>query len=329
MGYRVDVGERLPVTFLFVVSCLACVSGVQAQVTAERASPTGGAVSAPEPAPYALQMLLLDGAAWGAGAVVGALAASQDARRFGDVSATAWGLGAAGSVVLHAAHGQRGRAAAALGIRAIAPPSLALLGLGGACLLSGIATGCAGDGARWGFVAGALLASAADAAFLAREPREPSRLEWYGWQPALLDVGFLAAGSVLVVTSKNDLDRGEAGIGAAVLPWVGGTLVAPIVHACHGRWLAALASFGLRSVGSGFGALAGLMGYCAATGGDSGCTATGAGYGLLAGTIVMAVVDDALLAHAPRDGDAAPQASLVPSLMPSQGGVSIGLRGTL
>jgi hypothetical protein len=83
-----------------------------------------------------------------------------------------------------------------------------------------------------------------------------------------------------------------------VLGYAVGFFGGPIVHFSHAKWGIGFASFGARALGGPLlGALPGLIGYCAATGGVDDCAATGASWGLLGGLVAVDLFDGLVLAR--------------------------------
>jgi len=299
---------------------------------------TGTVHAAPAPAPapapavaggwYGWQILATDASALAIGLAIGAASDDQGNRRFGNVLGSAWGLGMLGSLSVHAAHDNGPRGLAGMGYRLMVPPVVSVIGLGFGCLLSGIADNCASDSARWSFALGAAATTALDVGLLAHERRPAEPREWYGWQTLVIDGAALTAG-VIVTLRRDEPDRRKRIAGLAVLPYVTGLLISPWVHAFHGRWGTALGSLGLRAFAPALGTLAGLSGYCAASGGADACIADGAVYGLLAGTILTATIDIGLMSHEPAEQTRASAGTMTPYVAPHSDGLRAGIAGTL
>jgi hypothetical protein len=327
--------------WLALASMVPASAGAQAQPQAApdaaNAQPSAAAASAaPDPAPavghrwYGWQILATDASALALGLGIAAASGDHGNRRFANAVGSAWGLGMLGSLSVHAAHESSGAGLAGMGYRLMVPPVVSIVGLGFGCLLSGIADDCASDSARWSFAAGALATSALDIGLLARERRPAEPREWYGWQTLVIDGAALTAG-VIVTVRRDEPDRRKRIAGLAVLPYVTGLLISPWVHAFHGRWGTALGSLALRAFAPALGVLAGLGGYCAASGGADECTADGAIYGLLAGTVLTATIDIGLMSH--ESSAAAPTRAsgntLAPYVAPHGDGLRTGIAGTL
>lgn len=307
-------GDRPPPTSFATIP-------IPAATTPQDATPTEANASG---AWYGWQLMLGDVLSMGAGIAVSKLGDAHGDRAFGDGVASAWALGMVNSAIVHGAHHQRLRAGAGIGARLVVAPVGALFGLVGGCLSDN--GGHCSEGARYGFLVGTVAGALLDATILGHEREPDPERAWYGWQPLIIDVAMLGAG-IATVRSK-DLTRSETGAGLAVLPWVFGFTLAPWIHGFHGRWGTALASFAMRSVGVGFGALAGLIGYCSASGGDTGCTNTGATYGLLGGVILASAIDSALLSYAKPDTDTS-SARVMPFVAPDRHGLTLGFSGAL
>jgi hypothetical protein len=314
-------------------------AAAQAPSSADAASGQASTVHtapAPDPTPagandwYGWQILATDASALALGLAIGAASDDQGNRRFGDAVASAWGLGMLGSLSVHAAHDNGGRGLAGMGYRLVAPPVVSVIGLGFGCLLSSIADNCASDSARWGFALGAIGTTALDVGLLAYERRPAEPREWYGWQALVIDGAALTAG-VIATVRRDEPDRRKRIGGLAVLPYVIGVLISPWVHAFHGRWGTALGSLALRAFAPALGVLAGLAGYCAASGGADECTGDGAVYGLLAGTILTATIDIALMSHESVDVSRtrASAGAVTPYVAPHADGLRAGIAGTL
>lgn len=298
-----------------------------AEAHAQSAPPAAQPSTTPatEPQWYGWQILAADAGALAIGLGVGAASGDHDDRRFGDVVGSAWGLGMLGSLTIHAAHQNSGLAVSSLGYHTLVPPLIAVVGLGMGCLFTRIADNCASDSARWGFALGALGTAAFDVALaedqLGREPRH-----WYGWQTLIIDGVSFGAGVVVIASRDPDGRRPRIG-GLGAFPYLTGLLISPWVHAFHGRWGTALGSLALRAFAPALGALAGLTGYCAATGGHDRCTGDGAAYGFFAGTVLTAAIDIGLMSHEKIEPQSARGAasSVVPFAMPHGDGIRAGL----
>jgi hypothetical protein len=304
-----------------------------ASTSAQRGAAVRAAPAA-DPAPavgggwYGWQILATDASALALGLAIGAASDDHGNRRFGNVVAATWGLGMLGSLSVHAAHENGGRALAGMGYRMVVPPVVSFVGMGFGCLLSSIADDCASDSARWGFALGALGTTALDVGLLAYERRPTEPRSWYGWQTLVIDGAALTAG-VIVILRGDEPDRRKRYAGMAVLPLVTGLLISPWVHAFHGRWGTALGSLGLRAFAPALGALVGLSGYCAATGGADDCTGDGAVYGLLGGTVLTAAIDIGLMSHDASAESARAKRTLSPYVAPHADGLQAGISGAL
>lgn len=276
---------------------------------------------------YGWQLLIGDALSLAGGLAVGELGGGTGDLRFGDVAASSWALGMLSSTAIHAAHNPGERTLVGVPARALMAPVGSLLGLAVGCIAASDDSHCASKGARYGFVGGLTLAAVLDAVVFGYDAHEPTTGEWYGWQPLIIDGALLGAG-IYTVARADDLNRAETGIGLAALPWVGGFLFAPWVHGFHGRWSTALLSFGIRSLGVGFGALGGLIGHCAASGAEKGCTDTGATYGLLGGALLAATIDAALMSY-DEAATTADSARVLPFVAPQQRGAVVGFAATL
>jgi hypothetical protein len=315
----------------WLVLSLASSAAAQAKASTPAAVPAAATGPAPaqstrelaEPRWYGWQILATDVSSLAIGLGIGAASKDQGDRRFGDVVGAAWALGSIGSISVHAAHEDPGMALAGLGGRMLLPPLISVIGLGMGCLASDLRDNCASDSARWSFAFGALGASALDIGLFARERRHDQH-HWYGWQSLIIDSAALGAG-IIAFERSHEVDRDERFANVVAFPYLIGFLISPWVHAFHGRWGVALGSLGMRLLLPGVGAVAGLMGYCAATGGVGGCIPDGALYGLLGGTLITEAIDIGLLAQERVEPADAHATAFTPYITPSADGWKAGL----
>jgi hypothetical protein len=299
--------------------------------------------SAPAPADgwYGWQTLMVDGLALGAGLSL----ASSDLRtdrqeppsRLATVGTSLYLIGATTAPAVHFAHRQNGIGLADMGVRLVLPALGSVVGMATYCLGTSengkFRSGCAGTGSSGGLFAGALVAAGLDALFLAREQRTTTEIatdggqRWYGWQLLLVDGAGLGLG---LLAANRDPKPGKeapsAPLAIAAGMYTVGFFVPPLVHFAHGRFFRGLGDWGVRALLAPAGALVGLTGYCAATGGQDGCTSTGAELGFLAGVVGASLFDMAALSWddpAPRAIQAA-RADVLPSFQLVRGGVLIG-----
>lgn len=277
---------------------------------------------------YGWQLLIGDALSLAGGLAIGHLGGGSGDLRFADVTASTWGLGMLSSTAIHGAHNPGIHGLVGARARVVAAPVGSLLGLAVGCIATSADSHCASKGARFGFVGGLAVAAVVDAVVFGYERHDEGTTGgWYGWQPLVIDGALLGAG-IYTVARADDLNRSQTGVGLAALPWVGGFLFAPWVHGFHGRWSTALLSFGIRSLGVGFGALGGLIGHCAASGAEKGCTDTGAAYGLLGGALLAATIDAALMSYDDAT-EGAEGAQILPFVAPQQRGAVIGFSASL
>jgi len=157
------------------------------------------------------------------------------------------------------------------------------------------------------------LGSDAMPAWLDAAPPSDER-EWYGWQTLAGDAYALAAVASAPAYGDSGVRMaiGISGLGSYFL-------TAPISHAAHGRWGAALGSLGLRTL-----PILTLTAYgsCEHTFAGGNCTGLVA---LLAVTLMMPiVVDSAILAYDDPPATREARTQLSPWLTPESGGVVIG-----
>lgn len=280
---------------------------------ADKAAEEQAAESTPQrPAPrrwYGGQVLLADAAGIAVGAALALGLPDEREHRPSDLGlvGSAWyGVGAVAAPAIHFAHGRGSSGMASLATRTLLPPLAGVLGLTVGCLGNGsFEASCRRDGVTGGTLVGLAAAAAYDASVLAyTEPSatlEPSTetRSWYGWQLLAMDGALLLGGAVVAASGPRN-EQGER-LAPQLALWAPGYLFGlfggPIVHATHGEWTHSLASLGLRSFVGPLGAVAGLMGHCAAAAGASGCANTGATYGLLGGMLFVDLFDALVLGY--------------------------------
>lgn len=257
---------------------------------------------------YGGQVLLADAAGLTVGAALALGLAAEHEHRPSDLGlvGSAWyGVGAVAAPAVHFAHGQGGHGMASLALRALVPPVSGVLGLTVGCLGNGeFETSCRRSGVTGGTLVGLAAAAAYDASVLAytdggaQEPAQRER-SWYGWELLALDGALLLSGVVVAARGprNDDGERLEPQLALWAPDYLFGLFGGPIVHAVHGEWLHSLASLGLRSFVGPLGAVAGLMGHCAAAAGVRGCSNTGATYGLLGGLLFVDLFDAFVLGY--------------------------------
>ena len=307
--------------------------------SAQAPAPPVLAPAPPEPTPvwtesvwYSHQLLLMDAAAIGGGVLVGAFNDGSDRQQAGDVIASAWGLGAVGSMAVHSAHENAALGLAGVSVRLLLPPVAAVLGVAGQCVATAGDDDCTAQGGRGGFVLGMVGASLIDAFAFGRtvpervdEPKELRR--WYGYQTLVID-GAALAGSLALTVGRERSDRTDNGARMLALPYLIGFLVSPWVHAFHGRVGTAFGSLALRALAPALGAVAGLSGLCAASGSEKRCQKEGAVWGLFAGALLVAAIDIGAMSYETVD-PAESAALVVPFVAPLDDGVIAGLSGTM
>jgi hypothetical protein len=204
---------------------------------------------------------------------------------------------------VHYAHGNDAGALASFGVRLLFPPLTATIGLLENCLKdSNFKNHCTDPGLIGGSLVGLAGVAAADALLFARED---FGRDWkgrgirYGWQIMTVDAIGYGAGIAFAFTHPRT--RAGKTIHPALAVWTFGYSIgvigAPIVHFVHGEVGTGFGSFGLRLLAGPAGALPGLIGYCAASGGAKDCVAQGAQWGLLGGAIAASLLDAFVLAR--------------------------------
>jgi hypothetical protein len=341
--------------FLFASLALAfCDRAAHAAPERPVSAPTAPGVSPTEPPPptapittraegppreaewYGWQTLLVDGAGLAVGLAAASPirdAASEPPSTAGVVAAAMYGVGATVAPGVHLAHHRLGPAFASLGLRLLLPPVTSGVGFLGACFGNrDFDHRCTQDGLTGGFLVGTVGAAAIDAAVLSFDkggPREAART-WYGWQTAMVDGVGIALGAAAAATPPKSENKnpGTATFRFGAIWWVTGFLAAPIVHFAHGRVGMGFADFGTRVGLAGVGALAGVVGYCAATD-VKGCTSRGAEYGLIGGVALSAVIDAVAFSvrSAPSERASAEdnEEAWVPAIVPQRGGALVSL----
>ncbi len=280
---------------------------VAAEPTSAPASPVADGETAEQPAAsaarrwYGSHVLLADAAGLVLGGAL-ALGLPERERRPSDLGlvGSAWyGVGAVAAPAVHFAHGQRGAGMASLATRTLLPPLAGVLGLAAGCVGNGSSeASCRRSGATGGTLVGLAVAAAYDVSVLSyegdAEPEpEAGERRWYGWELLVLDGALLLGGAYVAARGpRNDQgEKLEPQLSLWATDYAFGLFGGPIVHAVHGEWMHALASLGMRSFVGPLGAVAGLMGHCAASGGAKGCSSTGATYGLLGGLLFVDLFD--------------------------------------
>lgn len=246
---------------------------------------------------YMWQLLAADSVSLLAGYVIAENAGRQGDARFGDWIGSAWGLGMIGSVAVHSLNHRPLPSLAGTSMRLLVPPVTSLFGLLGYCVGTGIARGCAGDGARWGFAVGAGSAALLDALIVTQGIGGGDSRGWYGGTMLAIDALGVGLGMYTLASGRGeeDEDRPRPAALLATSHYLVGMFGAPWVHGANGHWLRALGSFGLRSLGPGLTTALGAAGYCAATGAEDGCGTDGAIFGLMIGSFLIATIDVAIM----------------------------------
>ena len=274
---------------------------------------------------YGWQVLLVDVAGLVAGVGVAA-SVENDASPFGMVAATWYGVGLLGAPPVHYGNGNWPLGMASFGFRALVPPLIGVSGLVSACLSENDFNS---DCSRTGWAAGTLFGLAGAAAFdaLVLAPAHaaapmPSG-SWYGLQILAVDaIGYAIGAFFTMREPREGREKLHPALSLWVMDYLVGTIGAPIVHFVHGNIGIGFASLGVRLIIGPMGALFGLIGACAATAGADDCAAEGAQYGLLGGSVVVALFDALVFAHEPASNASAS------SLGVSIGAGSIGLNGS-
>jgi hypothetical protein len=240
------------------------------------------------------------------------------------LAAAIWyGVGAAGAPAVHYAHGNRGVGFESLSMRLLLPPLTAFVGFLVVCSSQNdFNHDCVVQGYSVGAFVGVLATAAFDAALAYQPPkaRTKPKEHWYGAPMLAIDVAGLALGAY----GYTDQSARKTSLPLSLFAgaYTFGFIGAPIVHFANGHVAKGFLSLGLR-LGAPplIGPLAGLMGYCAATGGTRGCTQTGIGYGLLGGTLAVALFDTFSLAY---DSDEPKQTAYQPYVYGGPNFVGVG-----
>ncbi len=241
------------------------------------------------------QSLMVDVAGLAIGLGV-ASSVDSTASEIGLVAGTWYGVGMVGAPVVHYANEHWPTGLADFGLRAIMP---ALLGTGGLfieCIGDNEFDGhCANKGFAVGMLAGLTGAAVFDAFVLSSASTHDAPGTdgaWYGLQTLAIDLIAYGFGVWLAVKEPREgKDRPHPGLSLWVMDYVIGMIGAPIVHFAHSNLGLGFASLGARLLLSPFGAVIGIIGACGPTAGNDGCTAEGAQWGLLGGSLVVALLD--------------------------------------
>jgi hypothetical protein len=273
---------------------------------------------------YGWQVLLVDAAGLLTGVGVAATIDSE-ASPFGIAAATWYGVGLLGAPPVHYGNRNWTLGLASFAFRALVPPLVGVSGLVSACLSDNDFNR---DCSRTGWAAGTLFGLAGAAAFdalvlaPARSTTPAPSGSWYGLQTLAVDLIGYGIGAFF---SMREPREGQEKLHPALAMWVMdylvGSIGAPIVHFVHGNVGIGFASLGTRLIIGPMGAVFGLMGACAATAGADDCAEHGAQFGLLGGSVVVALFDALVFAHEPAGNASAS------TLDVSIGAGSIGLHG--
>jgi hypothetical protein len=298
---------------------LGCALTAAAQTPAP---PQGVAWSAsttakPPAARYPIHTLMVDFAGLALGVAV-AQAREGQPSRLGVIAGTWYGVGVVAAPAVHEAHGNWPVGLADLGLRALVPPLVGTLGLLGACLSkSDFDRKCVRDGWATGSLVGLAGAAAIDALFLADERHRPITYSgdgWYGHHILIVDAIGYGLGLYFAIGAPKTKSGSRIHPATAVwaLGYPIGFIGAPIVHFSHGEVARGFGSLGIRLLVGPMGAVVGLMGYCAASGGARDCAAHGAQWGLLGGSLAASLFDAFVLAQDsdPEKHSHAPHASV-------------------
>ncbi|HKU45111.1 MAG TPA: hypothetical protein VJR89_43425 [Polyangiales bacterium] len=250
---------------------------------------------------YGWQVLLLDAAALATAAAVSSTHDSQ-AEPLGLFAGTWYGVSLVGAPAVHYAHGRGAAGLLDFSMRAFAPPLDGVFGLVGSCLSKEFEGSCVETGWGVGSLIGSAGAAAFDALVLSRpEPRSSAPPSWYGLQ--ILAIDLIGYGAGIYYASRKPHDADGDALHPALAVWVPSYIIgfigAPIVHFAHGEIERGFGSLGLRLLVGPLGAVFGLMGYCAATGGATDCSGDGALWGLLGGALSVSLLDAFALAREP------------------------------
>ena len=287
---------------------LVCVSLLAVRPAAAQQNPEREARSTTPTSTYRAHLLAVDGAGIATGAALMQFAGRRrDTQgKLSLLSSGMYGVGLVGAPTVHWIHRSGEDGFVSLALRAAMPPAGALLFSGINCVgKAGEARdGCGREGAAGGFLVAQVGASVIDLLRLDTVPNRarPGRIgTWYGWQTLLVDGAGLAAGTAMALAADYqgdpELRVHFPAYAVAIGPLLTGMLGTPIVHFAHGEWRTALADIGVRWLGVPLVSVAGIAGYCGATGGEEACVPSGAGWGLLAGTLLGASYDATVLAY--------------------------------
>lgn len=245
----------------------------------------------------------------------------------------AGGVGAIAAPSIYWANRRDGLGFGSLMLRTSAPLTGSIIGLATVCVAREGERGCVTDGVMAGTAVGVVSAAALDLALLSRltRKRQVPDKRWYGWQILIVDASTAVLGAAVVLNVDGPLftpnpDNGLLNFAVAqwIPMWLLGTIAAPVVHFANGQLLKGLGSGALRFFGSATAIVAGLTGYCAAVGGEEGCTGVGISWGLIGGTLLTATFDAFLIARKPvADSTEKNPVVLVPTVLDGVPGVGI------
>lgn len=239
-----------------------------------------------------------------AGLAIGVgVASSVDstASEIGLVAGTWYGVGMVGAPVVHYANEHWPIGLADFGFRAVVPAVAGTVGLVVECIDDEVDSDCVNKGFAVGMLVGLGGAALFDALVLSSaSTRDAPGTDgaWYGLQIMAIDLIAYGFGVWLAVKEPREgKERPHPGLSLWVMDYIIGMIGAPIVHFAHSNIGLGFASLGARLLLSPLGAVLGIIGACGPTAGNDGCTAEGAQYGLLGGSLVIALFDALVFAH--------------------------------
>jgi hypothetical protein len=235
-----------------------------------------------------------------------AASVESDVSPYGLVAGTWYGVGLVAAPAVHYAGQQWPLGLGDFALRTLFPPLIGLTGILAACVAHDeFDSGCARAGVTGGLLFGLAGAAAFDALVLSSAPikQAPGPTgSWYGVQILVIDAIAYGLGAIFAAKKPREgHDRPHPGLALWVADYAIGVIGAPIVHFAHGNIGFGFASLGMRLLLSPIGAVIGLIGACSAAAGSKDCPAEGAQWGLLGGSLTIALFDALVFAREKSD----------------------------
>jgi uncharacterized membrane protein YeaQ/YmgE (transglycosylase-associated protein family) len=261
-----------------------------------------------------------------------AASVESDAPGAGLVAATWYGVGVVGAPAVHYANRHWPLGLADFALRALFPPVVGAGGVLASCVYNDeFERSCSRSGWAGGMLVGLVGAAAFDALVLSnsgtRDGPGPGG-SWYGLQTLAIDVIAYGIGAFYALRDpRAGKERPHPGLSLWVMDYLIGSIGSPIVHFAHGNIGFGFASLGMRLILGPMGAVIGLIGACAGTAGSDDCASEGAQYGLLGGSVAIALFDAFVFARE-EDKSSATATASASNVDVTLGPGSVGLRGS-